>query len=57
MARSLSYQGSSESLMDRGYRVEMTHTSNVVSAKTLQTFVCFIRRLAVTLEQGLMVMD
>lgn len=56
LCRSLSYEGSSESLAEKGFRWETTHLSSTVSPKTLYSFVFGIRRIMVTQEGGLQVM-
>jgi len=56
MSRSLSYDGSSESLQDKGFRFEFNHNSNVVSPKILYSYVYCLKRISVTAQDGLQVM-
>ena len=53
MSRSLSYDGSSESLQDKGFRFEFNYDSNVVSPKILYSFVYGLRRIQVSAQSGL----
>jgi len=56
MSRSLSYDGSSESLQDKGFRFEFNHLSNNVASKILYTYVYGIKRIMVSAQNGLEVM-
>jgi len=55
MSRSLSYDGSSESLQDKGFRFEFNYDSNVVVSKILYSFVYGLRRIQVSAQSGLQV--
>ena len=55
MSRSLSYDGSSESLREKGFRFEFNYDSNVVTSKILYSYVYGIKRIAVTAQEGLQV--
>ena len=56
MSRSLSYDGSSESLQDKGFRFEFNHNSNVVDAKILYSYVYGFKRIQVSAQNGLEVL-
>jgi hypothetical protein len=56
MSRSLSYDGSSESLQDKGFRFEFNYDSNVVTSKILYSYVYCLKRIMVTAQDGLVVM-
>jgi hypothetical protein len=56
LCRSLSYDGSSESLAEKGIRFEFEHLSSVVTAKVLYSYVYSIRRIQVTAQEGLQVL-
>lgn len=56
MSRSLSYDGSSESLQDKGFRFEFNHNSNVVPAKILYSYVYGFKRIMVSAQNGLEVL-
>lgn len=56
MSRSLSYDGSSESLAEKGFRFEFNHNSNVVPAKILYSYVYGLKRIQVSAQNGLEVL-
>ncbi len=56
MSRSLSYDGSSESLQDKGFRFEFNHNSNNVDAKILYSYVYGFKRIQVSAQNGLEVL-
>ena len=56
MSRSLSYDGSSESLAEKGFRFEFNHNSNVVDAKILYSYVYGLKRIQVSAQNGLEVL-
>lgn len=53
LCRSLSFDGSSESLADKGIRFEFEHLSSVVPAKVLYSYVYGIKRIQVSAQNGL----
>ncbi len=57
MSRSLSYDGSSETLQEKGFRFEFNYDSNVVDSKVLYSYVYGIKRIAVTAQEGLQVLS
>ena len=57
MSRSLSYDGSSESLREKGFRFEFNYDSNVVTSKILYSYVYGIKRISVTAQEGLQVIS
>ena len=57
MSRSLSYDGSSESLQDKGFRFEFNFNSNVVTPKILYSYVYGLKRIMVSAQSGLEVIS